>query len=340
MDSENISKHIQEILYGKTIKFIKDGANVENQYFLRSLTGKESALVSNLHEIALKEGRKANLCTQEEFEALFKKSNVWTEEDDNRIESLKVGIARLSSMMEDFKFLKSKWHSIKKERQKAQKELEELQNNKQRLFANCLEYRAQEVKFRWIAFYSLETIDEKSFWTIDEFNNFIDFIFINNVITAYIDSFVLPTKTVREIARSPLWRYKWCGTKNAADIFGKPASEWSEAQNSLIYWSLYYDNIFENPDVPHEIIDDDDALDVWLTNKYNERKKDVLSNKKTDGKSGLQEVFIFTDKNDKKTQAEIASMNNPATRARLRKERKLIEDKGEVSEWNLRGKQN
>lgn len=340
MLSEEIEKRVQEILYGKAIVEIINEQNNACPFIIRSMTGRENSIVHYTHQQAIQEGRKAKLCTQIELVKEFNKRGTWTEKDDLEIESLQVGIGRLQKILPDYEFQKARYKSIERRISKARKDLAKLESAKHKLFTNCLEYRAQEMKFRKLAFFCLETIDEQSMWTWEEFQNFTDFIFINNVMQAYINVFILESKIVRELARSAQWRYRWNAVKNGVDVFGRPTSEWSEAQGSLIYWSLYYDNIFDHPNCPMNLIDNDEALDVWMAKDRKEREKDVLNNSKDtkakSSKNGLQEVFIVTDKGDKETVEKIQSMNDPGTRKRLQRERKELEKKGKVSEWKLR----
>lgn len=342
MDYEAIEQKVRQVLFNKALVDITNGQNCTSSYFIKSLTGKEDALVSHIHATALRDGSRAGIISQNEWAEELEKRRLWTQEEEIEIESLKRGILRMKNMLPSYKFQKAKWHQVNNRLKAAQRELNELEETKRDLFLNCLEYRAQEVRYRKIAFFCLETIDEQPFWTETEFADWTDFRFIFNVTEAYIASFVLDEKTIREIARSPSWRYRWLATKNGADLFGKPASEWSQAQNGLVYWSLYYDGIFEDPDCPHQIVGDDEALDNWLKQRNRERdqKKDVYKNSKSKpGKKmskGLQEVFIFADRGDQETIDEIQSMNDPGTRARLRAERQMMEEKGMVTEWELR----
>jgi hypothetical protein len=348
MEYEEVENKIKQALLGKTLVNIADGAGQNNTYFIRSLTGREDAIVTYAHQQAINYGIKSDLCTQKELEKEFASRGLWTHEEEIEIESLKNGINRLKNILPSYQYQKSKWHQINNRINKSQRELNVLESTKRQLFINSLEYRAQEVRYRKIAFFCLENLDEKPFWSEKEFENWTDFCFIFNVTEAYISAFVLDEKTVREIARSPSWRYRWLATKNGSDLFGKAACEWSQAQNALIYWSLYYDGIFEDPDCPQELINDDAALDNWLKQKNRERLRNRSNNNKDVYKSdrsksgkkmsgGTEELFIFAERSDKKSIEKIQSMNDPGTRARLREEReKLAKEKGMVTEWNLR----
>jgi len=344
MNSEQVEQKIRQILFGKAITDISDQSGYEQIFIIRSLTGKEDALVLYAHQKALQEGRKNGLITQAELKREFKQRGLWTDREEAELESYKQEISRLKNALPDFKFQKAKWHQINNRLKRVQEDLANLEKIRRELFMPALEYRAQEIKFRKIAFFCLETIDENSFWTSQSFDDWEDFIFVNNVVDAYARVFMVNEPTIREIVRSGQWRFRWLGTKNGADLFGKPACEWSDAQNALIYWSLYYDMVFDDPDCPHELINDDDHLDRWMRRQRKERelRKDVYKGRKSKAKDrnkfahGTEEIFVFTDRGDKEAIAEIQGMNDPATRARLRTERKVLEEKGKVREWDLR----
>jgi hypothetical protein len=344
VDSEKVEEKVRQILFGKAIVDLSFGDGHEETFIIRSLTAKEDAVVVYTHQKALREGKKAGLITQPELKKEFKERGLWTESEEIEIEELRANIDRIKGMMPDFKFQKSKWHTLNNRMKRAQQDLARLEKLKRELFMPSMEFRAQEIKYRKIASLCLETMDEEPFWTPESFGAWSDFTFVNNIVDAYASMFILTQEKIRAIARSGQWRYRWLGTKNGADVFGKPACEWSDAQNALIYWSLYYDMVFDDPDHPPELVNDDDALDRWVERKKRERrtKKDVYKDRKrkSPGKKdfthGTEEVFIFAERGDKENIDKIQSMNDPATRARLRTERKRLEKEGKVREWDLR----
>ena len=88
----------------------------------------------------------------------------------------------------------------------------------------------------------------------------------------------LPTSLIRYMARSNLWRIRYVtSVKTGADLFGRPISEYSADMINLLYWSHYYQGIYDMmpEDQPgDDIIDDDDALDSYMDNYYKEMKNE------------------------------------------------------------------
>jgi hypothetical protein len=340
---------IQEILWGKAFAEIQDAQGNTHSVIVRSLNGKENNIINHIYAAALREGHSAGLCSEEELRQQYADRGVWTNADEEEIEKLTIGIRRLKCILPTFQYAKAKADATKARLRRAERDLNKLQTLKAELFVSSLEHRAAVVRSRKIALFTLENITEEPYWTDAEFEYFVDMTFINSVVAAYYEHFLLPTPQIREIARSSMWRYRWIATKNAADLFGCPASDWSEAQNSLVFWSGYYDRVFEHPDCPHELINNDEALDAWLERDNRNRRMDkkdvskgranIIRRKQKNRVGGMQETFIMVDGEDPDAVAEIQSMNDPATRARLRQERKIIKEKGQVTEWGLRKNQ-
>jgi hypothetical protein len=350
MDGGQMETIIQEILWGKALVEIEDGEGKLVPAIIRSLTGRENNIINHIFKQALREGRESGLFSEDELRRQYATRGIWTKKDEQEIKVLEAGIRRLKRILPDFKNARAKSDTMKARIRRAERDLAKLQQTRAELFASTLEHRAAVIRSRKVAFFTLETIEERLFWTEEEFNNFIDMVFINNVVDSYYEHFVLKTPILREIARSSMWRYRWTSTQNAADLFGCSAADWSEAQNSLIFWSGYYDRIFEHHECPYELINDDEALDAWIERDSkkrrqerkdvsNDRKSNIIRHKNKQTVGGMRETFVMVDEGDNDTIAEIQSENDPLTRARLRQERKVIKSKGRVREWDLRKNQ-
>ena len=118
-------------------------------------------------------------------------------------------------------------------------------------------------------------------WPTDEdYNLCKDHTFRTNVFSEYA-SFVtgLSTEIIRYVARSNLWRIRYVtALKCGCDLFGIPAVDFSTDMTNLLYWSHFYQNIYEMiEDQPsEEIIEDDSALDAYMENYYKELKNKRL----------------------------------------------------------------
>jgi len=181
-------------------------------------------------------------------------------------------------------------------------ELQALRIKRERTFGLTAEAKANEERLAyWCRRYVYKSEDELLWSAREDYNKDKDYILRTNVFAEY-SRFVLGLKTdlVRYIARSNLWRIRYvtalkCGT----DLFGRPAVDFSADQTNLLYWSHFYQGIYEMmpDDQPsEEIIEDDAALDAYMENYYKEMKKERFVKKsKKDGIDAMNnEQVIIT----------------------------------------------
>ena len=338
MTSAEIEEKIQSILWGKALADIEDESGKTHHVIIRALNSKENNIVNYLYNKEMTDCKKSGICTDEELTKIYQKNDTWTQEEEDEILKLQNGIRKLKNVLPEYKFRKAKLASIKKRIKRAEKDLIELLNTRSLLFGNSLENRANEARTRKVIQLCLETMEETPFWTQEEFNSFVDIMFIQAVMRAYTDIFIFPVAITREIVRSSMWRYRWKAAKDGANLFGKPVSEWSEAQNSAVFWSQYYDWIFEHPDCPMGLVNNDEAIDKWVEDESRKQKSENVLSKRGNNSNpnATTETFVMVDKGDKETISEVQSFNDDSTRRRLRTEQGKIKEKGEVTEWELR----
>jgi hypothetical protein len=105
----------------------------------------------------------------------------------------------------------------------------------------------------------------------------------------------LPAHVIREVARSGIWRIRYINSIKTSDpLFGVPASCYTTDQLNLVYWSNFYQNIYEMmpEDRPSDmIIDDDEALDAFMKTFYEERNREEASRKSKSKRSGKLSAF-------------------------------------------------
>jgi hypothetical protein len=238
----------------------------------------------------------------------------------------------------------SEFHTVRK-RQLERKlknirvELEEINQQEVALFSVSAENRAEEVRRRLMVFLFTETIDEKPFWDSQtSFMKSTDNKFLNNLILAYFNHNIYNEKELRHIARSGEWRFRWIASKHGEGLFGRPIADWSEMQNMLVYWSEYYDGVYESMERPPDyIIEEDVACDAWVQDQNKKHSQNRLANKKKGNKQKLDhaEQFVMVAKGDKEAIKKVQELNPEQVREQLRNEFKQIKKSGQVKEWEL-----
>jgi hypothetical protein len=98
------------------------------------------------------------------------------------------------------------------------------------------------------------------------------------------------------------WRARWkASTKTGSPLFEGPTVDWNINQVALVFWSNFYDNIFEHPERPEQrIIENDDLLDRWVEQKGKEMEERAKKNARKDkyGPSSAydhDEVILFDE---------------------------------------------
>jgi hypothetical protein len=98
------------------------------------------------------------------------------------------------------------------------------------------------------------------------------------------------------------WRARWkASTKTGSPLFEGPTVDWNINQVALVFWSNFYDSIFEHHERPSQkVIDNDDLLDRWVEQKGKEAEDRAKKNVNKDrfGKMSAYEhddVILFEE---------------------------------------------
>lgn len=338
--ARDISMKISQILWGRSFVDVEDGSEATHTLVLRSLSIRENNYLNFLYEKELDRSMQSGILTQDQLRRLFYAYGAWGDEENEKRENLKKELTILSNQLKRSEFHTLKKKKIKKRIEQIEREINELNQQELTLFSVSAENRSEEIKRRFMVQMFTETIEEKPLWSNrEEFLNIDDVQFVNNLVVAYYKNNIYSEKELREIARSPEWRFRWVAAKHGEQLFGRPISEWSEMQNMLVYWSEYYDGIYESTDRPPEYIIEDDVLcDQWVKNQNKKlaQNKNHPQKQKRGQKLDHNEQFIMVAKDDKEAIEKVQSMNSDQVREQLRKEFEQIRgSKNRIKEWDL-----
>lgn len=346
-----IQQKINQILWGKCIVEVADSAGEIHAFVLRSLTSHENNYLDFIYNREFRLAVEDGLFPEELLLEMYEDQGLWTERDDIILRGLKNKISILKDQISGFQFQAGRRKRAERQLKKTEEELEEKKHNKSQLLMLSAENRAEEVKRRYMIMMAAEDTRGRPYWEDEDiFLEEVDLYLIYNLALAYFDRNVFDETETREIARSPSWRFRWQAAKKGADLFGKPISEWSDMQSAIVYWSQFYDVVYESTDRPSDVvIADDTACDKWyseyvkkLSAKSNSSSgggdRNMLGTKKSKTNKFHQEQFIFVDPNDPESVKKLQEMNAPSVRSRLQSEHeKLKEAKGKrIKEWDLR----
>jgi len=161
---------------------------------------------------------------------------------------------------------------------------------------------------------------------------------INKVFDAYQKS-IISEEDMRCLARTDPWRTIWQTSKKAGQLF---PSELTDDQRRLSQWSIFYDNVYENPNCPSDdIIDDDDILDGWAIKQRKEidaERNKIKIDKIVSKNSKADEFFILVETG--KDAKKVFDMNTGISKAIQNSRLRAVLEKGEIKDGDLPDRKN
>ncbi|RLI54204.1 MAG: hypothetical protein DRP09_13720 [Candidatus Thorarchaeota archaeon] len=245
--------------------------------------------------------------SKEDIKKVLEERNIISDKDKAKLTKLYSQLEAQKVLLAKTTKVKANQDRIKKVIAKLENDIAEIENKEKSKLSMSADVKAEESKIIylcWSCTYSYES--NELYWpTLNSFLEERRLGFRQKVLNEFIvfhNGF--PTDIIRAIARSNLWRIRYMTSiKTSETIFGVPTSEYTPDMLNLLYWSHYYQNIYEmlpEDRPPDFIIDDDEALDAYMEDYYKEHEKEVAArrDKKRLGNSKLsafdQEEVIVT----------------------------------------------
>lgn len=265
--------------------------------------------------------------TQDQMLEWMREKELWTPEDDDKLEGLKQDIERLKVEIYNAKNNEQLRDRIRLYIRAGEKQYAKLILKQSIYYENTCEGIASGEKS--FAFIKMCTYLGKEIY---DFN----FLPCETVWQLYNDQ-LLDEKVIRDLARNEPWRTLWImSDANCFKLFANQNTELSHDQRALILWSRTYDNIQESMECPtQEVIDDDDMLDGWFIIQRKKREKQQAESElentiKNDKIKNAHEVFIVAG--SKKDAQKIDNMNDINGKMIKKQRDSLIKQKGVVSQ--------
>ena len=273
------------------------------------------------YEDALLEG----ILKKEDLLELLIEKGWWTEEEDEKIETLSKNLEQMKVDYHNNFFREESRQYIKKSIKRQLKKLIALHEKKHLFFDKSCEYVKQ------FAFDAL--LLEKNAFVDDQ--PAVNFLKIHSIVYAYYRN-TLDDKKIRKTSKQVEWKSLWNASKNF-NVFNLNGCELTKEQISLVTWSKFYDSVNESMDRPSdEIIADDLALDGWCILESRKRKEEEKKKKGegmvSDKMSEAGELFIPV--RNQKEQDQVLALNDRYGKSVLRSKAKQFKEGG-VKEENL-----
>jgi hypothetical protein len=177
--------------------------------------------------------------------------------------------------------------------QQVRTEIFTIDTREERVLRHSVEAYADEVRNQYlIACCTLEgeLLDTPVWPSWDAFQSSTNVTFLGDARRGYFRvTNGLSTRVIRALARSGDWRVRWKGCQETGTHpFDGSAATWDRNKLALVYWSDFYDSVYEHPECPaDDIIGDDDHLQEWLNQQVAKRKAESAKRNKGGGGTGV-----------------------------------------------------
>ena len=228
---------------------------------------------------ALLEAEKEGLPSRAEIAEVIDKRGIINEEDREKIKELEnklVAQRRLLSLTK----ISARRKTVEETISRLSQEIEHIKSQGDNLYTLTREYRADEVALLYMAWASTYTVGGEKWWSsFHAFESETDLLFRSSTITQYaMFNQGLSVAEVRFAARHVLWRIRYTAAlKIGGPLFPQGLYDLTPDQQSLLYWSNYYQSIYEMlPDdrPADDIIQNDEELDAYMESYFKNAEKE------------------------------------------------------------------
>ena len=243
---------------------------------------------------ALLEASAAGLPTMEEMAKSIEVNNLSGTSDVEAIHQLEQKIVAQKRVLQITR-IEGRRKPIEDLIKKFEADIEKIKHRNDTLFYMTSDKKAEEESFLYLAWAgTYDTFGEKHWPNFLAFESETDLLFRASVLQGFSTFNVgTPLSIIRFLARHNLWRIRYSSAlKIGGSLFSRELNDLTTDQLSLLYWSNYYQSIYEMmPDdqPPEEVIKDDQALDSFMEDYFKRRdkeRKEGRVSKSSTGKRG------------------------------------------------------
>ena len=277
LSAVEIDSYLRKIFTGVEIVSIQD------KYFLfKQPDNNMKIIASNLYDKAYKKACAEGILPRADLEMLIDSRGIITDFD-------RAELSKLEAKLEAQKILLAKTTKVKANQDRLKKIISDLRRDISRIkykksskLLMSAEVKAEEQRYEYLCRKCTYVEDgTRLYWAdYEEFINDLDLEFKSEILNEFAGFLNgMSTEVVRYIARHNLWRIRYItSVKTSEALFGVPTSDYSDDMLNLVFWSNYYQNIYEMmpDDRPHDnVIEDDESLDAYMNSYYEEKDKEL-----------------------------------------------------------------
>jgi hypothetical protein len=306
---EELDKYLLKIFTGKEYTFVNDG--YEDLCILFNSPSNENKLRADLiYKKSYSQAIDSGMLSLKDMEALIKDRGLYTDKDEAKVEKIRSKLYAQEVLLSKTTKVKANIDRIQKIINDLNNQINEITVKKSSRLALSAENKAEEDKTFFLCWACTYDGDSNTrYW--DSYQDALketNLMFKNKLSIEFLKFYVgISAEIIRYIARGNLWRIRYVSSQKVSDsLFGVPTSQYTNDQLNLVYWSNYYQNIYDMmpEDRPSDdVIDDDEALDSFMKSYYEEKARENVVRKGKNRAGGKLSAFdseevIVTQSND------------------------------------------
>jgi hypothetical protein len=289
---DEIESYLTKIFSGK--EFVLVGDELLVMVFPSNEIKQRAELVyKKSYDDAISDG----MLSSKDLESLVERRQLISVEEITKLKKLRSQLEAQEILLGKTTRVKANQERIKNIINRIRHDIKEIEFKKKSKLLFSAETKAEEEKSFYICCKCVYKDDGTLYWKSYEEAKKENRINLKDAILLSFLQFSHGTSNeiIRELARSNLWRIRYVNSMKTSDpLFGVPNSEYTMDQLNLVYWSNYYQNIYEMmpEDRPSDlVIDDDDALDAYMKSYYEERNREDAARKSKAKGAGKLSAF-------------------------------------------------
>ena len=264
---------------------------------LKQPTNKIKQLANLEYQAVYEKAIKCGMLSKEELQKVIDKRNLFTQDDKNKIKKLQGQLDAQGVLLSKTTRIKANQDRILGVIKRLKGEILKIEAKGRSAMMLSAENKAEEGRTFNVCSKCVYKEDGALYWSsYKDALNETDLEFKDSVLLKFIMFYGgVRTSIIRETARHNLWRIRYINSqKTSEQLFGVPTSDYTTDQLNLVYWSNFYQNVYEMlpEDRPSDIIiEDDDALDAYLKSYYEERNREDAARRSKKTSPGKLSAF-------------------------------------------------
>jgi hypothetical protein len=260
-------------------KLVKLNSKKGDKFIILSHPSAQDILAGRyIRERALLEAIKEELPSREDIEKLIEERQLG-QGDKRSISELEAKIKAQQRLL-NMTRIEGRRKPIEETIACYEEELTSIKAKSEHLFVLTQEFRADEESMWYLAWAaSFEISGERCWSSFEAFEAETDLALRSSIMEQFAKfNRGLPASHIRYLARHVLWRIRYtAGLKLGGPVFLRGLHDLTPDQQSLLYWSNYYQSIYEMlpDDQPDEdTINDDEELDAYMEAYFKQREQE------------------------------------------------------------------